>query len=74
MLFAMLAIEVKKACIKSFPALLFPCHQPTQIMSDKFALYRNQSVLVLGIEENEALISFDDGHEEYVSIETIDFL
>jgi hypothetical protein len=43
-------------------------------MSDKFAIYRNQAVLVLGIEDDEALISFDDGHEEYVSIETLNFI
>lgn len=43
-------------------------------MSDKFALYRNEAVLVLGIEGDEALISFDDGREEYVGIETLDFM
>lgn len=43
-------------------------------MSDKFAIYKNQAVLVLGIEGDEALISFDNGHEEYVFIETLDFL
>lgn len=43
-------------------------------MSDKFAIYRNQAVIVLGFDENEVLISFDDGHEEYVDIETLDFM
>lgn len=43
-------------------------------MSDKFAIYRNQAVIVLGIEDDEALISFDDGREEYVSIESVDFI
>lgn len=40
----------------------------------QFAIYHNQSVLVLGIEGDEALISFDDGREEYVAIETLDFM
>lgn len=43
-------------------------------MSDKFALYQNQAVYILGIEGDEALISFDDGREEYVAIETLDFM
>ncbi len=43
-------------------------------MSDTFALYRNQTVLVLGFDGNEALISFDDGREEYVRMENLDFL
>jgi hypothetical protein len=40
----------------------------------QFAIYRNQAVIVLGFEENEVLICFDNGHEEYVNIETLDFL
>lgn len=43
-------------------------------MHNQFAIYRNQAVIVLEIEENEALISFDNGHEEYVSIESLSFL
>ena len=40
----------------------------------QFAIYRNQAVMIMGFEENEVLISFDDGHEEYVDIETLSFL
>ena len=40
----------------------------------QFAIYRNQAVIILGFEENEVLISFDNGHEEYVDIETLDIL
>jgi hypothetical protein len=40
----------------------------------QFAIYRNEAVMILGFDENEVLISFDNGHEEYVSIETLDFL
>lgn len=47
---------------------------PHNTMSDKFAFYRNEAVLILGIEGDEALISFDDGREEYVGIETLDFM
>ncbi len=43
-------------------------------MSDKFAIYRGQAVYVLGIEGDEALISFDNGVEEYVAIETLNFM
>ena len=39
-----------------------------------FAIYRNQVVVVEGIEGNEAEISFDDGGEEIVEIEDLDFL
>jgi len=52
----------------------FPSSQPHHIMSDKFAIYQSRAVLVLGIEGDEALISFDDGREEYVSIESLSFL
>jgi len=43
-------------------------------MFEQFAIYFNQAVIVLGFDENEALICFDNGHEEYVSIQTLDFL
>ena len=39
-----------------------------------FAIYRNQTVALLGFEGDEALISFDDGGEEYVAIESLDIL
>lgn len=39
-----------------------------------FAIYRNQTVVLLGFEGDEALISFDDGGEEYVSLESLDIL
>lgn len=39
-----------------------------------FAIYRNQVVAVEGIEGDEAAISFDDGGEEIVSIEELDFI
>jgi hypothetical protein len=39
-----------------------------------FAIYRNQIVALLGFEGDEALISFDDGGEEYVAIESLDIL
>jgi hypothetical protein len=39
-----------------------------------FAIYRNQIVVLLGFEGDEALISFDDGGEEYVAIESLDIL
>ena len=40
----------------------------------QFAIYRNQAVIILGFEENEVLICFDNGHEEYVNIESLDIL
>jgi hypothetical protein len=40
----------------------------------QFAIYRNQAVMILGFEGNEVLISFDNGREEYVDIETLNFL
>lgn len=52
----------------------FPSSQPRHIMSDKFAIYQNQAVFILGIEGDEALISFDDGSEQYVAVESLDFL
>lgn len=39
-----------------------------------FAIYRNQVVAVEGIEGDEAQISFDDGGEEIVNIEELDFI
>lgn len=39
-----------------------------------FAIYRNQVVAVEGIEGDEAQISFDDGNEEIVQIEELDFM
>jgi len=41
---------------------------------DIFAIYRNQTVVLLGFEGDEALISFDDGGEEYVPMESLDIL
>lgn len=43
-------------------------------MSDKFALYNGQAVYIEGIEGDEAQISFDDGREEIVPLETLTFL
>ncbi len=43
-------------------------------MSDTFAIYRNQIVLVLGFDEIEALVSFDNGHEEYVSLQSLEII
>ena len=40
----------------------------------QFAIYQNQAVLVLGIEDQEAFISFDNGSEEYVALEALDFI
>lgn len=39
-----------------------------------FALYRNTTVQLLGIEEGEALISYDCGKEEYVSFADLEIL
>jgi len=39
-----------------------------------FAVYKSQVVIVEGIEGNEAQISFDNGHEEIVQIEELDFM
>ena len=41
---------------------------------DIFAIYRNQTVMLLGFEGDEALISFDDGAEKYVSMESLEIL
>jgi len=49
----------------------FSCYS---LRVDIFAIYRNQTVVLLGFEGDEALISFDDGSEEYVAIESLDIL
>ena len=38
----------------------------------QFATYLARPVQILGFEENEALVSFDDGSEEYVAIEALE--
>lgn len=56
------------------PELLFPCQPTTTQSMIAFAVYKNQVVVVEGIEGNEAEISFDDGGEAIVEIEELDFL
>jgi hypothetical protein len=39
-----------------------------------FAMYAGISVMVLGFDDKEALIVFDDGDERYVSFDMLDFV
>lgn len=56
---------------KDLAASRSPCYS---LRMEIFAIYRNQTVALLGFEGDEALISFDDGGEEYVAIESLDIL
>jgi hypothetical protein len=44
------------------------------VKENVFAIYKGQVVMVIEIEDWEALISFDNGKEDYVSLETLNFI
>jgi hypothetical protein len=68
--------EIRKifSCEKSKKDLAARSVLSYSLRMDIFAIYRNQTVMLLGFEGNEALISFDDGAEKYVSMESLEIL